>query len=740
MPGQNERLNLMNVTIEKARVGANELSIETGAVARQAAGAVVVRSADTVVLVTVTGTRSPRPGMSFFPLTVEYRESAFSAGKIPGGFFKREGRPGEKEILTARCIDRPMRPLFPKGYLNEVQIYAQPLSIDPACDPDVLAITGASAALSISDIPWAGPVAGVRVVRVDGELITNPAKEQTEKADLNLIVVASRDAIVMVEGEANEVPEPEVIEALLFAHDAIIPLIDIQESLVKKVGKDKFEFVPPEHDESFLKIVKKQFANEIETVCTTADKQERNAAAREFKEEVREFFLNDHFDGDEDAYSAAYDDISWAIEKSRKEFVRTRILKDGARIDGRDLTTVRPIDINLGWLPRVHGTSLFTRGETQASVTVTLGTQEDEQKIEDFVMGSHYRRFMLHYNFPPYSVGEARPIRGPGRREIGHGNLAARSVERVVPDFETFPYTIRVVSDITESNGSSSMASVCGASLALMDAGVPITAPIAGVAMGLIQEGDDIAILTDILGDEDHLGDMDFKVTGTEQGVCAIQMDIKIEGLTREVWSRALNQARDARLHVLNEMAKAITASRPELSTFAPRIVSIWVKPDRIRDIIGPGGKMIKSLTEQTGVSINIEDSGRVNIASPDEKACQHAIDLIKALTREVEIGKIYLGTVKSIKEFGAFVEILPGQEGLLHISQLHSDRVERVTDILQEGDEVLVKVLEIDSQGKIRLSRKEAIQEQSARIAEQEQPEIPVEVDEEDEASEATA
>lgn len=703
----------MSVYIEKARVGAHEISIETGAIARQASGSVIVRCADTVVLVTVSAAREARPGASFFPLTVEYRAGAFASGRIPGGFFKREGRPGEREILTCRVIDRPLRPLFPEGFRNEVQVYCQPLSIDPACDPDVLALTGASAALSISEVPWAGPIAGVRVIRVDGELIANPTLEQTARAELEIVLAASRDAIVMVEGEANEIPEDEILEALFFGHKAIQPLLDMQERLTASAGKEKMPFEPPAFNEALYKKIAKRFTKKMDAASSVKEKKARYMAYKELKDEIVQHFEDTL---DEEAFEEAAPDFSECIDKLKKTIVRGRILEKGVRIDGRDLETVRPIDITLGWLPRVHGSSVFTRGETQASVTVTLGTAEDEQKIEH--LGNvHYENFLFHYNFPPYSVGEVRPIRGPGRREIGHGNLAGRSFRSLLPTRETFPYTVRVVSDITESNGSSSMASVCGGSLAMMQAGVPLSAPIAGVAMGLIADDPkNVAVLTDILGDEDHLGDMDFKVTGTRKGICAIQMDIKIDGLSAETFTKALGQAFRGRMHILDEMDKAIQHPAAELSPFAPRIVSIYINPDRIRTLIGPGGKTIKSIQEQCKVTINIDESGKVNIASPDDEACQAAVNMVQSLTREVEPGEIYLGTVRGIQEFGAFVEILPGQEGLLHVTQIHSEYVKQVTDILKEGDEVLVKVLEVEPSGRIKLSRKAAIEEQAAR------------------------
>ena len=701
----------MSIVVEKAQVGANEISIETGRVARLAHGSVIIRCADSMVLVTVSGASEPRPGMGFFPLTVEYREGQYAAGKIPGGFFKREGRPTTREILTARVIDRPIRPLFPDGYMNDVQVYCQPLSADPACDTDVLAITGASAALCISNVPFAGPIAGVRVVRVDGEFIANPSDEERARAELDVTMAASRDAIVMVEGEANEVPEDVMIDALFFGHDAIQPLIDLQERLIAKVGKEKMHFEPPTFDEAIIKTMKKQFGKRMDAATRVKAKQERYLGLDSLKKEAKAWFLEEL---GEETFAEKARDISHAFNKVKKDTVRQRIIKKQERIDGRGLKDVRPIDIELGWLPRVHGSALFTRGETQASVTTTFGNRRDELKVETW-HESHYKSFMLHYNFPAYSVGEVRPIRGPGRREIGHGMLAERSLAKVVPSSEEFPYTIRIVSDITESNGSSSMASVCGGSLAMMQAGVPLKAACAGVAMGLIQEGKDVAVLTDILGDEDHMGDMDFKVTGTRAGVCAIQMDIKIEGLTRDLLVAALEQAREGRLHILDCMDEAIQEPSNELSEFAPRIYTLHINPDRIRDLIGPGGKTIKGISEQTGVTVDVDDSGKVSITSPNAEASRRAIEIVESITQDVEPEKIYLGTVKAIKEFGAFVEVLPGQEGLLHISEIHAEHVENVKDILREGDEVLVKVMGIDGQGKIRLSRKAALAEKSA-------------------------
>jgi len=706
---------------EKAKVGDLELTIETGKIARQASGAVVMRCADTVLLITAVCAKSAIPGKDFFPLSVEYRENTFASGKIPGGFFKREGRLSTREILVCRIIDRPIRPMFPKGFKNETQIFAQLLSADRACPPEPLAITGASTALYISNAPFHTPVGAVRVGLLNGEMVVNPPQAELGNLDLDMIVAASREAVVMVEGEANEVSEEQVLDALMLAHKSIQPLIDMQERLREQVGKEKMEFEPREYDEEIMEEVATTFHDQFAEVLQTKDKQARGKAASELKGVIHDHFIEkydaayEEDDEYEDYYDEKKDDINYAIDKAKRNYVRGRIIKEGKRIDGRGLADVRPIEIELGWLPRVHGSAVFTRGETQASATVTLGTQRDEQRLE--VLGeATYERFLFHYNFPAFSVGEARPARGPGRREIGHGNLAGRSLQKVLPSPESFPYTIRVVSDITESNGSSSMASACGGSLAMMQAGVPLRAAVAGVAMGMIQEGKDIAILTDILGDEDHLGDMDFKVTGTNKGICAIQMDIKISGLTRDMLEGALEQARHGRLHILKCMNKYIKTPNPELSTYAPRVVSMEVNTDRIRDIIGPGGKTIKAITEQTGATIEVKETGKINIYSPNEDACQQAVDMINSLTREVVIGTVYLGTITGLKEFGAFVEVLPGQEGFLHISEIFSERIDSIDSVLKEGDELLVKVTEIDSNGKFRLSRKEAIIEQAAQ------------------------
>jgi len=685
---------------ETINLNGTEYSIETGRMAKQADGAVVVRYGDSMVLVTAVSMNSPRP-TDFLPLTVDYQEKKFAAGSIPGGYFKREGRLSEFETLTSRIIDRPCRPLFPKGWRFETQLIATVISSDKENPLDVLSLTGASTALTISNIPWDGPIAGVRVGRVDGEFIANPTWKQIDESDINIVMAASRDAIVMVEGGANNIPEDIMVDALFFGHDSVIPLLDLQEKLRAAVGREKREFTPPEKDVSIEEKVAEIGESRIVEASFVPEKLPRYAKVRE----VRDAIIADM--GDE--YADRTDEIKDAVNSIRTKAVRGAIVKEGRRIDGRDLKTVRPITCEVGVLPRVHGSALFTRGETQALVAATLGTERERQRIEG-LNGDIIKRFMLHYNFPPFSVAEAKFLRGAGRREIGHGVLAERALLKVLPTAEAFPYVLRVVSETLESNGSSSMAAVCGGCLSLMDAGVPIAAPVAGIAMGLVQEGDDVAILTDILGDEDHLGDMDFKVTGTREGITALQMDIKVKGLSRELMRQALAQAREGRLHILDEMGKALTAPRDDLSKHAPRIVTVKVKPDRIRDIIGPGGKTIKAIVEQTGASIDVNDSGVVSIASADASAAEKAIDIIKGLTQEPEIGEYYLGTVRRITEFGAFVEILPGLDGLVHISEMARERIDRVEDICREGEEMVVKVLNVDNQGKIRLSRKEAL------------------------------
>lgn len=691
-------------------VGGQLLSIETGNVAKQASGAVMVRYGDGVTLVTAVSEEKRREGVDFLPLTVNYQEKFYAAGKIPGGFFKREARPSDFETLTSRLIDRPLRPLFPDDYFYETQVIATVLSADQENYRDTIALIGASAALAISDIPFAGPVASVRVGRIGGEFIINPGYAQIGESELNLIVAGTRDAVTMVEAGAREVPEEVMVDAIEFGHREIIRIVEIQEELQRQVGPVKRTVAAPVPDDAEKKLeqeIRAAASDPIRSVNTTPGKHARQEALNAVFREMAERF--DDQDGSQKAFIM---DVCGRIEK---EDLRRLILEEKKRVDGRSFNEVRPITCQVGFLPRTHGSALFTRGETQAIVVTTLGTSSDEQRI-DALEGDSTKRFMLHYNFPPYCVGEARFLRGPGRREIGHGALAERALLGMIPDEEAFPYTIRVVSEITESNGSSSMATVCGGALSLMDAGVPSAAPVSGIAMGLIKEGDEVIILSDILGVEDHLGDMDFKVTGTQKGITALQMDIKIAGVNRDILSRALAQAREGRAHILEKMLGALSAPRAEISDHAPRIVTIKIHPDKIRDVIGPGGKMIRSIVERTGVKIDVEDDGSVKIASADAEACRMAIKIIEDLTQEAQVGKIYLGKVRKIMDFGAFVEIFPGTDGLVHISQLAPERVNRVEDVLHEGDEVMVKVLEIDRQGKIRLSRKEAMGEKQKK------------------------
>ncbi|MBN8548776.1 MAG: polyribonucleotide nucleotidyltransferase [Deltaproteobacteria bacterium] len=691
--------------IQEKEFHGRKFSIETSRIAKQAGGSVIVRFGDSIVLVTACS-GAEKDG-DFLPLTIDYVEKTYAAGKIPGGFFKREGKLSERETLISRLMDRPCRPMFVEGFNKEVQVVATVLSADPDNDTDVLAVTGASAALTLSDLPFEGPLAAVRVGRIAGKLVINPTYSELATSDLNYVVAGTKDAIVMVEGGSKEVPEKEIIEALFFAHKELQTLIQMQEALQKQAGKPKLDFVPKARDEDAIAKITKFLAPRIDKAIRIKDKLERRDAFRAMKVEAAAEFIKE---GDENAAKTA-GLISKVFEDASYRQVRDMVTKEGKRIDGRDTTTVRPITIELGILPRCHGSALFTRGETQAIVVTTLGTTEEAQRLDN-IAGETTKTFMLHYNFPPFSVGETKPMRGPGRREVGHGALAERAVQKVMPNIKEFPYVTRIVSEITESNGSSSMATVCGSSLSLMDAGVPLKKPVAGVAMGLIKEDGKYAILTDILGDEDHLGDMDFKVCGTDKGITALQMDIKIKGLEREIMDKALNQAKDARLFILGQMAEAINAPRTSMSPFAPRIVSLKINPEKIRDIIGPGGKTIRSITESCGVKMEVLDDGTVNIASNDEKKTKAAIDIVKSLTQEAEIGKIYKGVVKRIADFGAFVEILPGTDGLVHISQLTDERVREVRDVLQEGDEVYVKVLDVDRQGKIRLSRKEAMDE----------------------------
>ncbi|MBK8013798.1 MAG: polyribonucleotide nucleotidyltransferase [Deltaproteobacteria bacterium] len=688
------------------RVGDKELKFSLGHIAKQAAGSTLVSFGDSSVLATVCVAKEPRPGMDFMPLTVDYIEKTFAAGRIPGGFYKREGRPRDHETLISRIIDRSLRPLFPKTWRCETQVVATVLSYDADHPTDVSALVGASLALSVSEIPFAGPIAAVRVGRVDGHLVANPGQDQRERSDIDLIVSCSRSAITMVEGGANEVPESAIVDALLFAHETCLPLIEFQESLRAEIGKTKREPPMAESDPAIAHRVSELATPGLKVAMATAEKAARADAFDKAKNEVVQGLKSEL---GEEAFAAKEKLAKGAYGDLKYNMVRSMIVETGRRLDGRGTKDIRPILCEVGTLPRVHGSALFQRGETQAIVTATLGTSQDEQKL-DTLAGFSFNRFLLHYNFPPYSVGETKPLRSPGRREIGHGKLAERALELLLPSQEAFPYTVRIVSEITESNGSSSMATVCGATLALMDGGVPLKSMAAGIAMGLIEHDGKIAILSDILGDEDHLGDMDFKVCGTRNGVTAVQMDIKLTGVSRETLERALDQAREGRLHILNEMSKTIDAPRAEISKWAPRITKIKVKTERIKDVIGPGGKVIKDLVAKTGASIDIADDGTISIASADSDMVEKAIRLIKDITREPEVGKIYLGNVRKCTDFGAFVEIFPGTDGLVHISDLAEKRVNRVEDVVREGDEVLVKVINIDRQGKIRLSRKEAI------------------------------
>ena len=687
-----------NVQVE---FGGRTITLSTGKMAKQANGAVVVSCGDTVVLVTAVAQKEAKEGQDFFPLTVNYTEKAYAGGKIPGGFFKREARPSDPETLTCRLIDRPIRPLFPETFLNDTQIIATVVSADQDNDPGILSMLGASAALMISDIPFEGPIAGAKVGRVDGKFICNPSAEELEKSDLEIVVAASRDAVIMVEGEAKFVSESDLLEAVFFAKEAMLPLIEAQEKLQKLAGVAKRAVKPAVVDEALLARVREIAYDRIGEAVKLKAKNERHDQIDLIKEETIEA-LKDEFEGSAKQIKAFLGDFEY-------ERVRADILDTGIRIDGRTTNTIRPISTETGLLPRVHGSALFTRGETQALVAATLGTSSDEQRIDTLYGGSR-KRFLLHYNFPPFSVGETSFRLGPGRREIGHGMLAERALAAVLPAHDDFPYTIRIVSETLESNGSSSMAAVCGGCLSMMDAGIPVTAPVAGIAMGLIKEGEKFAILSDILGDEDHLGDMDFKVAGTAEGVTALQMDIKIGGVTKDIMEKALKQAREGRMHILGKMAETLAAPRAEMSPFAPRITTIYVKTDRIRDVIGTGGKNIRNITETTGVTIDIDDTGRINIASTNKEACDLAIQMIRGLTDEAEEGKLYMGTVRKIMDFGAFVEIMPGTDGLVHISELDTARVKVVTDVLNEGDKVLVKCIGVDKNGKIKLSRKEAL------------------------------
>jgi polyribonucleotide nucleotidyltransferase len=696
----------------EVQIGGQTLTLETGRIAKQADGAVLVRYGDTAVLATVVASKSAVEGQDFFPLTVDYRERAYAGGRIPGGFFKREGRPVEKEILTSRLTDRTLRPLFPKGFRNEIQLIALAISADRENAPDILAMNGASAAVAVAGLPFLGPFGAVRMGRVDGRLVVNPTESVLAQSSLELVVAATEDSVVMVEAGANEVPEEVLVEAIAIAHNEIKALVRAQKALAEMAGKPRWAFDPKAHQDPELEARVREVAQaRVREIITIPEKTQRGQALARLTEEVL---------GTVDPDGLRRNRVKEYLDRVEKEEVRRMVLDRGIRIDGRPAWETRPITSQVSFLPRSHGSALFTRGETQALVAATLGTRSDEQKIEG-LEGESFKSFMLHYNFPSFSVGEVRRFGSPGRREIGHGALAERSIHPVLPAKEDFPYTIRVVSDILESNGSSSMATVCGASLALMDAGVPIKAPVAGIAMGLIKEGDRFAILTDIMGTEDHYGDMDFKVAGTAQGVTGLQMDIKIAGVSREIMADALRQAREARNYVLSRMQETIDTPRTELSPHAPRFVTIKIKPEKIREVIGPGGKVVRGIQDATGVKVDIEDDGRVTLFGADSRLVQQAIDMINGIVKEAEVGRIHLGKVKKVVDFGAFVEIMPGTEGLLHISQIAEERTRRVEDVLREGDMVLVKVIEVDPSGKIRLSRRAAMKDPEGAAAGQE-------------------
>ncbi len=696
----------MNSVKKTVQYGEHSLSLETGKVARQAGGAIIASLGETAVMVTVVGKKSVQPGQDFFPLTVNYQEKTYAAGKIPGGFFKREGRPTEKETLTSRLIDRPLRPLFPKGFLNEVQVIATVMALDPEIDPDIPAMIGAAAALAISGIPFNGPIAGARVGYIDGNYVLNPNKSQLAASELDLVVAGTRGAVLMVESEASELPEEVMLGSVMYGHEQLQVALGLIDELKEAAGKEAWDWSAPEKDETLYDAVKSQAYADIDAAYSISDKMARQARLDEVREAAIAALVTEESE-------RTSEEVKGVFSKLEKELVRGKIIAGEPRIDGRDTATVRNVTVETSILPRVHGSALFTRGETQAVVVATLGAERDAQMI-DAVEGEYRDRFMLHYNFPPFCVGETGFVGSPKRREIGHGKLAKRGIQAVMPSAEEFPYVVRVVSEITESNGSSSMASVCGTSLALMDAGVPIKAPVAGIAMGLIKEETGYAVLTDILGDEDHLGDMDFKVAGTDKGVTALQMDIKIEGINEEIMRTALAQARDGRLHILEKMNAVLSSHRQEMSEFAPRIITIKINADKIRDVIGKGGATIRALTEETGATIDIQDDGTVMIFSADFNAGKDAQHRIEQITAEVEVGKIYQGTVAKLMDFGAFVTILPGKDGLVHISQISDERVENISDKLSEGDSIKVKVLEVDRQGRIRLSMKAVTEEES--------------------------
>ncbi len=695
------------VTSCEIDLGTTKLVLETGRVARQAGGAVLVRCGDSVVLVSACASAEPKPGASFFPLTVDYREYTYAAGKIPGGFIKREGRPSEKEILTSRLIDRPIRPLFPEGFLNEVQIIGMVLSADPKRDPDTLAMVGAAAALALSDIPFPEVLGAVRVALVDGKLVANPLYEEAKDAKLNIVVAATDEGIVMVEAGGRAASEEEVLQAIQFGHQCCRTIIAGIRDLAARAGKPKRPFTPPPFNQQLYDQIAAEYRAELTDAMDTSKYSKQESYSR--VEALRKRAV-------EAAPEELKEQTGRLFDALRERIFRDQVLLEGRRPDGRAFDEIRHIDIEVGVLPRVHGSALFTRGETQALVTVTLGTKEDQQRLEMLDPSETYKRFMLHYNFPPFSVGETGFLRGPGRREIGHGALAERALSAVIPDETAFPYTLRVVSDILESNGSSSMATVCGASLALMDAGVPTVASVAGVAMGLVKEGDRYAILTDIAGAEDHYGDMDFKVAGTKEGITALQMDIKIPNISLELMREALEQARRARLQILMKMQTVLAAPRSALSPYAPRIFSMTIPQEKIREVIGPGGKVIRGIIDQTGVKIDVEDDGTVNIYSADEAAAEKARQMVAEIAAVAEVGKTYLGKVVRLVDFGAFVEIFPGTDGLLHISEISENRIRNVRDELREGDQILVKVLAIDG-NKIKLSRKAVLREQREKL-----------------------
>jgi polyribonucleotide nucleotidyltransferase len=695
------------VVTKNVEVAGRRLSIETGRVAEQANGAVILRQGDSVVLSTAVMSKEPRVGVDFFPLTCDYEEKLYAVGKIPGAFMRREGRPSETAILASRLTDRPLRPLFPEGFRLDIQVVSTVLSVDQENDPTILSINGASTALVISDIPWAGPVGAVKVGFLDGALVVNPPMSRMGDSDLDLTVAGTSDAILMVEAGAKGVTEATVVEALQMAHDAIKQLCAAQNELRQQIGRPKFEYTPPSYPEQVVEVVSEYLALRLDQAAFNPDKAAREASTEELRKKTMAE-LGERFPEHVDILGKLFD-------KKLKDRVRERIVDEGVRMDGRGLKDVREITVEVGVLPRTHGSGLFTRGQTQALTIATLGAMSDQQKL-DGLGAEEFKRYMHHYNFPPFSVGEARPLRGPGRREIGHGALAERALLPVIPSVDEWPYTMRLVSEILSSNGSTSMASVCGSTLSLMDAGVPIKAPVAGIAMGLVTREGKFAVLTDIQGVEDNLGDMDFKVAGTKDGITALQMDIKIKGLPHEILAQALEQAREARLFVLDKMLAVLPQPRAELSPHAPRITTIHINPDKIRDIIGPGGKMIRKITEETGAQIDVEDDGRVFIAAVDQEGGKRAIDWIKGLTDEVEVGKIYKGKVVRIMPFGAFVEVLPNQDGLVHISKLTDHRVERVEEIANVGDEIVVKATEIDSQGRLNLSRQAAIEELTSK------------------------